>query len=210
MSPDWNGEPEAIPFADLRNPQSLNLYSYVHNNPLRVADPDGHDGDDEDEESGCCDLLPSKAEVDTALAGIAAATEVGAEWTVSTLAAPVVAVGGLLLYAPDGGGGIEDRELRQMAQRRAADAAKKKNDDQEHTKDARPSTKEKHQKGRGRKKKDKGGEKGDKRRQQNGMFPRKPPGGTNPKGGWPPSNFNEFLPIPVPPPDKKKDKHGDG
>jgi len=50
MSPDWNSEPEAIPFADLRNPQSLNLYAYVNNNPLRMADPDGHDGEDDDDE----------------------------------------------------------------------------------------------------------------------------------------------------------------
>jgi hypothetical protein len=34
---------------DLRNPQSLNLYSYVGNNPLRVAYPDGHDGDNDEE-----------------------------------------------------------------------------------------------------------------------------------------------------------------
>jgi RHS repeat-associated protein len=32
-----------IPYADLQNPQSLNLYSYVQNNPLRYTDPDGHD-----------------------------------------------------------------------------------------------------------------------------------------------------------------------
>ena len=32
-----------IPYADLQNPQSLNLYSYVQNNPLRFTDPEGHD-----------------------------------------------------------------------------------------------------------------------------------------------------------------------
>lgn len=32
-----------IPFADLKNPQSLNLYSYVGSNPLSRTDPDGHD-----------------------------------------------------------------------------------------------------------------------------------------------------------------------
>lgn len=42
MSPDWSEEPEAIPYASLSNPQSMNLYSYVKNNPLRQADPDGH------------------------------------------------------------------------------------------------------------------------------------------------------------------------
>jgi VWFA-related protein len=41
-SPDWSEKPEPIPYADLENPQSLNLYTYVHNNPLRSNDPDGH------------------------------------------------------------------------------------------------------------------------------------------------------------------------
>jgi len=31
-----------VPFADLSNPQSLNLYSYVNNNPLSRRDYDGH------------------------------------------------------------------------------------------------------------------------------------------------------------------------
>jgi RHS repeat-associated protein len=44
MSPDWSEGPDPIPFADLRNPQSLNLYGYVGNNPLSQVDDDGHDG----------------------------------------------------------------------------------------------------------------------------------------------------------------------
>jgi hypothetical protein len=43
MSPDWSKTPEGVPYADLSNPQSLNLYSYVQNNPLTNVDPDGHD-----------------------------------------------------------------------------------------------------------------------------------------------------------------------
>jgi RHS repeat-associated protein len=42
MSPDWADKPEAVPYSDLHNPQSLNLYSYVNNNPLSKADKDGH------------------------------------------------------------------------------------------------------------------------------------------------------------------------
>jgi RHS repeat-associated protein len=42
-SPDWSEKPEPIPYADLKDPQTLNLYSYIHNNPLSKADPDGHD-----------------------------------------------------------------------------------------------------------------------------------------------------------------------
>jgi RHS repeat-associated protein len=43
MSPDWSGNLETVPFADFGNPQSLNLYSYVQNNPMSQTDPDGHD-----------------------------------------------------------------------------------------------------------------------------------------------------------------------
>jgi RHS repeat-associated protein len=46
MSPDWAAKEEPVPYADLDDPQSLNLYSYVRNNPLSKSDPDGHDGDD--------------------------------------------------------------------------------------------------------------------------------------------------------------------
>ena len=51
MSPDWADKPEAVPYSSLANPQSLNLYGYVGNNPLSKADPDGHEG--------CCDGLGS-------------------------------------------------------------------------------------------------------------------------------------------------------
>src|SRR4051794_36711013 len=43
MSPDWSEGPDAVPFADFSNPQSLNLYSYGGNNPLSNTDDDGHD-----------------------------------------------------------------------------------------------------------------------------------------------------------------------
>jgi hypothetical protein len=55
----------------------------------------------------------------------------------------------------------------------------------EHTKNARPSTKEKHQFGMARKKRDRGGEKGDIRR----SLPRRKP--DNWKGPWPPASDNQ-------------------
>jgi RHS repeat-associated protein len=42
MSPDWSGSPEAVPYASLGDPQSLNLYAYAGNDPVDGEDPDGH------------------------------------------------------------------------------------------------------------------------------------------------------------------------
>jgi RHS repeat-associated protein len=42
MTPDWSSKPTPVPYATLGNPQSLNLYVYVMNNPLSRNDPDGH------------------------------------------------------------------------------------------------------------------------------------------------------------------------
>jgi len=42
LSPDWSEKPEEVPYASLSDPQSLNLYNYVGNNPLSKADADGH------------------------------------------------------------------------------------------------------------------------------------------------------------------------
>ena len=42
MSPDWAEKPEDVPYAKMDDPQSLNLYGYVGNNPLSKADADGH------------------------------------------------------------------------------------------------------------------------------------------------------------------------
>jgi RHS repeat-associated protein len=42
MSPDWSAKREPVPYAKLDNPQSLNLYAYVFNNPLSHIDADGH------------------------------------------------------------------------------------------------------------------------------------------------------------------------
>jgi RHS repeat-associated protein len=55
VSPDYfSGNPatllnsfdrsSALPYAILSNPQTINLYSYVENNPLSLIDPDGHIG----------------------------------------------------------------------------------------------------------------------------------------------------------------------
>jgi RHS repeat-associated protein len=46
MTPDWAAKPISVPYADFGNPQSLNLYSYVKNNPTTTRDADGHCGED--------------------------------------------------------------------------------------------------------------------------------------------------------------------
>jgi RHS repeat-associated protein len=42
QSPDWSAIPVAVPYADLTNPQTLNLYAMVRDNPETFADLDGH------------------------------------------------------------------------------------------------------------------------------------------------------------------------
>jgi RHS repeat-associated protein len=42
MTPDWSAGADPIPFVVPGQPQSLNLYSYVMNDPILVADADGH------------------------------------------------------------------------------------------------------------------------------------------------------------------------
>jgi len=53
MSADWSAIPEPVPYANLTNPQTLNLYAMVRDNPETFADLDGHDA------SGGC---PSSAD----------------------------------------------------------------------------------------------------------------------------------------------------
>ena len=42
LSPDWSAKEEPVPYADLEDPRSLNLYLYMQNNPLGGVDADGH------------------------------------------------------------------------------------------------------------------------------------------------------------------------
>jgi RHS repeat-associated protein len=42
VSADWSDDPETVPYANFRNPQSINLYSFTGNNPLSLVDLDGH------------------------------------------------------------------------------------------------------------------------------------------------------------------------
>lgn len=46
LSPDRSARVMPVPYATMSDPQSLNLYAYMRNNPLAGADPDGHCGFD--------------------------------------------------------------------------------------------------------------------------------------------------------------------
>ena len=46
MTPDWASDGSPVPYAKLDNPQTLNLYVYLRNNPLNTIDPDGHNPPD--------------------------------------------------------------------------------------------------------------------------------------------------------------------
>ena len=45
LSPDWSAIPAPVPYANLTNPQTLNLYAMVSDNPETFADLDGHCSD---------------------------------------------------------------------------------------------------------------------------------------------------------------------
>lgn len=55
MSPDWSDGSDPVPYASYDNPQSLNLYSYVLNNPLGSTDSDGHYSCDPDKSTTTTD-----------------------------------------------------------------------------------------------------------------------------------------------------------
>jgi len=44
LSSDWSSVPAPVPYANLNNPQTLNLYAMVSDNPETFADLDGHCG----------------------------------------------------------------------------------------------------------------------------------------------------------------------
>jgi RHS repeat-associated protein len=43
LSADWSSVPEPVPYANLTNPQTLNLYAMASDNPATFADLDGHE-----------------------------------------------------------------------------------------------------------------------------------------------------------------------
>jgi RHS repeat-associated protein len=159
-------------YADLTNPQSLNKYQYTYNNPLRYTDSDGH-----------CPMCPVVEELLESPAGqqiIQKATP----YVVAGAAAVAAYASGAFDYVKNGlkkiqanadssyvcGDFLECGYIQQFKKEAASpaqaqpQAPPQASQAKEHTKDARPSTEEKHEEGEARKTKDRGGEKGDKKR----------------------------------------------
>jgi hypothetical protein len=67
ITPDWAAKATAVPYAELSDPQTLNLYSYVRNRPTAVADPNGHKDkvDGCTEAQGCFVTVDKKAQTMT-------------------------------------------------------------------------------------------------------------------------------------------------
>ncbi len=97
MSPDWADRASAVPYAIFTAPQSLNLYSYVSDDPLARTDPDGHECSAHDVGGGLADCaMTKKSDASAPVAGndLAAATE-GAQNTAAaatTIPIPIVPV----------------------------------------------------------------------------------------------------------------------
>src|SRR5579863_5501992 len=168
MTPDWEAKPTDVPYASFGNPQSLNLYSYVNNNPTTTRDPDGHCppcGEDLIEDLALEHPEAAEAVVNaveevvgegTAVAGSEGPAVAGsARW--GLLAGPALFIGEMINPHTTVGGDKPPAAVPSPQM-------------EEHTKGARPSTADDHQKGTTRKDRDaRGGEKGDKAREDKGM-----------------------------------------
>jgi RHS repeat-associated protein len=115
MSPDWSAKEEPVPYSKLDDPQSLNLYSYVLNNPLSKSDPDGHED--------CCDFAkgvlqgvvssltggamgsaPSSSDSDSSLHGQMLGSAMVTAAGIMGDADAATKIGGGMMLAPETGG----------------------------------------------------------------------------------------------------------
>jgi RHS repeat-associated protein len=192
-------QPGPLPYADITDPQTLNKYAYVRNNPLRYTDPDGHAdtgviGQVIDEIESDWAELQKGYQVFVATSGLSAGTAAGSSrW--GLLAGPALFIGAMIHPATVSTGDLTPEQIKQQQQqqRQPGQVTPVVPSPQDaHKNKGRPSTEEKHQEGEARKSRDRGGEKGDARRRP----PRKRPDDW--KGPWPPK-----PPKPPDPPKKK-------
>ncbi len=102
LSSDWSVVPAPVPYADLNNPQTLNLYAMVRDNPETFADLDGHDVPapycSRVSAATCAAVMKKEAEhpVRSALLPPAAL----AAWVTGAMFGPLAAETALLRFAP--------------------------------------------------------------------------------------------------------------
>jgi RHS repeat-associated protein len=197
LSADWSAVPAPVPYANLTNPQTLNLYAMVSDNPETFADLDGHCPECLDEVEEVAES-PEGQEVIGSAEGLA--KEFGQD-VIESAQEDWSAYKGLAGWLQAGITAVA-LSLKGDNLPPAPPALKPPpftaSPNAEHKSNERESTRGPHEKGRRRSKMDKGKEKGDKRRREKGMFPRKRP--NKYQGAWPPKPPTPPEPQPPPPP----------
>jgi RHS repeat-associated protein len=200
LSADWSAVPVAVPYANLSNPQTLNLYAMVADDPESFADLDGH------ECPPCIEELvelalkhPETTEkvIDVTVKVVTTSAEVAEETVVAAASAGKASFLGVLSLAllmegdnappkkkDDPNQNDKNKPGNANPNPQPGDNLKPDPQGAEHKKNPRESTRDDHERGKARKKRDYGKEKGDEKRKDKGMWPRKPP--PNHKGPWPP------------------------
>jgi RHS repeat-associated protein len=102
------GQPGPLPYADITDPQTLNKYAYVRNNPLRFTDPDGH------ADSGVLDSVIEEIESDWAeLQGILGGGAAAGSSRWGLLAGPAVFIGAMIHPATVSTGDLTPEQIKQ-------------------------------------------------------------------------------------------------
>jgi RHS repeat-associated protein len=203
ISADWSAIPEPVPYANLTNPQTLNLYAMVRDNPESFVDLDGHDS-----VGGVIETVvdATMEEVDRIAGPLI--DSAGGSGSLGQAAAEGAALGVAVYVLIDSFSQRNNAEAGlTMQEAKAANDVALRNQqaaqqqpspqDATHKKRARPSKEEPHQKGAARKRRDRGGEKADEKRRKYGTGWGKRP--KKWKGPWPPR-----PPKPPKPPEPPK------
>lgn len=131
MTPDWAAKAEPVPYAKLPDPQSLNLYGYVHDDPVTSVDADGH-------ECPVCDEVEEAAQeaIDRVVKPLVESAAPEVKGAASSALGATVGVVAAILASPQD---LNSGENAMLAKMHAAAASPQAG----HRKGARPSTREK-------------------------------------------------------------------
>jgi len=120
LSADWSSVPTPVPYANLANPQTLNLYAMVRDNPETFADLDGHDCPScEVEETVSIEEVEAFGTVEESAAAVIEGGGIALAGTISKATGVI----GLILLNPINAG--DPREDQELAKRDAARAEQK-------------------------------------------------------------------------------------